>query len=114
MKRWLKVGLFLFLIVVTVVLVGAGWYIGKAIPLGTGYAAKYLCSSVYISHRDPETVFREDIAPVHFLYKIIKAHTTVENGIKSAEARSLGLSNPEPYTVKGVGVHWSQGLPMRC
>ncbi len=103
MKRWLKVILFIFLIVVTVVLAGAGWYIGKAIPIGTGYAAKYLCSSVYISHRDPETVFREDIAPVHFLYKIIKAHTTVENGIKSAEARSLGIFKSKAIYREGCG-----------
>ncbi len=41
------------------------WYLSKAAPIGSGYVAKYLCSSTYISQRDPVTVFKQDIIPVN-------------------------------------------------
>ena len=37
----------------------AGWYLAKAMPIGTGYVAKYLCTSTFLSERDPQTVFVE-------------------------------------------------------
>ncbi|EFK10022.1 conserved hypothetical protein [delta proteobacterium NaphS2] len=37
----------------------------KAGPIGSGFVSKYLCSSTFISHRDPEVVFREDVVPVN-------------------------------------------------
>jgi len=31
------------------VLGGAGWYLNRAMPIGSGYVARYICSSVFIS-----------------------------------------------------------------
>ena len=35
-----------------------------AVPLATGYVAKYLCSSTFVSNRDPKTVYAEDVLPI--------------------------------------------------
>jgi hypothetical protein len=103
MKRWLKFALISLALICSVLIAGAGWYISKAIPIGTGYAAKYLCSSVYISQREPEIVFRDDIAPVHFLYSIIDADTRTENGLKVAVADSFGFFKSKAVFREGSG-----------
>ena len=57
MKRGVK----RILAVVGVLLIGLAiavvWFLAQAMPIGTGYVAKYLCSSTFISKRDPQTVF---------------------------------------------------------
>jgi len=55
-----------------VLLVAAGWFMVKAMPIGTGYVAKYLCTSTFMSGRDPQTVFVEDIKPVNPLTKVVR------------------------------------------
>ena len=52
--------------------VAAGWFLAKAMPIGTGYVAKYLCTSTFLSKRDPQTVFVEDIKPVNPLAKVVR------------------------------------------
>ena len=71
MKRWLKIGLVGICIVLITAIIAFGWYFSKAAPIGTGYVAKYLCSSTFISKRDPKIVFKEDVAPVNPLAKIV-------------------------------------------
>ena len=65
MKRWMKIILSVLSVILITVIVGAAWYLTEAIPIGTGYAAKYLCSGVFISKRKPVKVFQDDIKPVH-------------------------------------------------
>jgi len=60
-------------VLVLLLIIVAGWYLSRAIPIGTGYVAKYLCSSTFISGRDPVSVFEEDIKPVNPLAKVIKS-----------------------------------------
>lgn len=50
----------------------AGWFMVKAMPIGTGYVAKYLCTSTFLSGRDPQTVFAEDIKPVNPLAGVVR------------------------------------------
>lgn len=64
MKRGLKITLYGFGLILIAVMVGGGWCLSKALPIGTGFVAKYLCSSVFISKRNQEKVFREDIVPM--------------------------------------------------
>jgi len=53
----------------------AAWFLAKAMPIGTGYVAKYLCTSTFLSKRDPQVVFVEDIKPVNPLAKLISWDT---------------------------------------
>jgi len=55
-----------------VLAVAAGWFMVKAMPIGTGYVAKYLCTSTFLSRRDPQTVFVEDIKPVNPLARVVR------------------------------------------
>ncbi len=48
--------------IVVVLLLGYGiYYLWQNGPIGTGYTAKMLCSSVFVSMRDPEAVLSEDL-----------------------------------------------------
>src|SRR5512136_2565265 len=71
------------------VLGGAGWYLNRAMPIGTGYVARYICSSVFISHRDPQTAYREDVAPINPLAGIIDIE--IDSAQKKVVASSFGL-----------------------
>ena len=83
-------------------LVGAGWYLAKALPIGTGYAAKYICSSVFISQRDAQIVFREDVAPVANPFsRIIKV--TVDSVHKTVTAHIFGFFSSKAIYREGCG-----------
>jgi len=72
MKRALRRVLNLLMVLGLILVVAAGWYLAKAMPIGTGYVAKYLCTSTFLSQRDPQTVFVEDVKPVNPLAKIVR------------------------------------------
>ena len=71
MKRWLKIGLIGTGAVLILVLGVIVWFLSLALPIGAGFAAKYLCSSTFISQRNPDIVFEEDVAPINPLFKPI-------------------------------------------
>jgi hypothetical protein len=68
LKKKVLIGIGILLLLV---LMGGGWYLSMAVPIGTGYAARYICSSVFTSHRNPQITYREDVAPINPLSKII-------------------------------------------
>ena len=70
MKRWVKRSLFAAGIALIIVLVAAGWYLSDTLPISTGHTAKTVCSNVFISGREAADGFKEDIAPLHFLFEI--------------------------------------------
>jgi CubicO group peptidase (beta-lactamase class C family) len=61
MKKTGKRILYGVLIVFGAVIIGASVYINSLMPIITGYAAKNLCSAVFISARDPENVEALDL-----------------------------------------------------
>jgi CubicO group peptidase (beta-lactamase class C family) len=65
MPRWLKWTLFIAGGAIVFATATSGWYLSQAGPVASGFVAKYLCSSTFISRRNPETVFQHDIAPVN-------------------------------------------------
>jgi hypothetical protein len=86
-KKTIVIGIGVLLVLV---FAGAGWYLSMAVPLGTGYAAKYICSSVFISHRDPQTTYREEVEPINPLAKIIQVEE-IDRVQKKVVASSFGL-----------------------
>ena len=89
MKRGVKIILIGSAVVLISVVVTSGWLFSKAIPLGTGFVAKYICSSTFISNRDPEIVFREEVEPVNILAKVVDFRINREQ--KSVTSTSFGL-----------------------
>jgi hypothetical protein len=58
------------ILIVTGILIMGGaavfvWLLSAAMPIGTGYVAKYLCTSTFVSQRDPVRTFDEDVRPVN-------------------------------------------------
>lgn len=50
--------------------------------VGTGYAAKIICSNVFIAGRDADVVLRDDVqAPGHPLLRLVKAEVDLDDGL---------------------------------
>ena len=108
MGRWIKLILFGVGIILTLALVGAGWYLYNAMPIGTGHAAKTLCSNIFISGRNPDTVFDEDIAPVHFLFAITDFE--VDRAARTVSADAYGFVRLKALYREGCGCTIVRGL----
>lgn len=95
MKNRMKIiGLLLVLLLVVVIVLV--WFRPKdydpvtmyrAAPIGTGYAAKMLCSGVFVSGRQPDSLWNEDLS----LMRNNLIRGTVDYTRKSAEAHILGI-----------------------
>ncbi len=79
--------------VAVIVVAGAGWLYVKPpelLRIGDGYAAKIVCSNVFLAGRDANTVLAEDVqAPGNPLLRLIRVH--VDEAGKQVTARMLGL-----------------------
>lgn len=89
MQRSVRYGIFGVVAVAVLALIGLGLAFVKAMPIGTGYVAKYICSSTFISQRDPQTVFREDVVPVNPLARLVDFDIDPDG--QSVRADSFGL-----------------------
>jgi CubicO group peptidase (beta-lactamase class C family) len=89
MKRGVKIVLTLAAVLLITAALAAGWLFSKAAPIGAGFVAKYLCSSTFISGRDPEIVFEEDVKPVNPLAQIV--NFKIDRKQKSVSSSSFGL-----------------------
>lgn len=108
MKRGTKailIGLGIFLFAIFTV---AGWYLSNTLPIGTGHAAKTICSNVFIAKRNPDIVYQEDIAPVHFLFKLIDYK--VDTVQKTVISDSFGFIKLKAIYRDGCGCTIVKGL----
>ena len=101
MKRGLKVSLIGIGVILTAMLAALVWFLSNALPLGAGFAAKYLCSSTFISKRDPAIVFQEDVAPINPIS--IAIDWQVDPAQKSASADAYGLFPATAIYREGCG-----------
>jgi hypothetical protein len=101
MKPRIKRSVFAGGVILVAAIIAAGWYLSNTLPIGTGHVAKTICSNVFISKRNPETVFREDIAPVHFLFVITKFD--VNKAEKSVTSTSYGFFETKAIFREGCG-----------
>ena len=108
MRKWLKRILFAVGITLVIVLAGAGWYLSDTLPIGTGHTAKTICSNVFISGRDAQDVFKEDIAPLHFLFAITDFEVDLE--AKSVSSDAFGFAERRAVYREGRGCTIVNGL----
>lgn len=93
--RWL-IGL------VVVVLAGASYFLASALPIGTGFSARYLCTAVFEQGENPDVVFEREVAPEHPLF----ASTSFEVNPtqRFVEARAIfGLGAARAFHRRGFG-----------
>lgn len=86
----------LFFLIVLVLIIGvlsfALYFIYGAMPIGTGYTAKYLCSQVFLAGRDAGPVFEHDVKPTNALFSLITYQVDYEN--KQVTAMGFGFLRP--------------------
>jgi CubicO group peptidase (beta-lactamase class C family) len=89
MKPWKKVALLAAGVLLAVLAATTAYLASKTLPIGTGYVAKYLCSSTFVSVRDPGTVFEEDVKPVNPIAKLVTYEIDHTNRLVTADAFGL-------------------------
>ena len=96
MRRYYRFAAWTLSLLSLVVLVGASWLIVSPpalLSVGAGYAAKIVCSSVFVSGRDPAEVLAEDVqAPGHPLLRLMRQDVDLAG--KTVTTRLLGLFAP--------------------
>jgi len=112
---FLKVVLILFILIFG----AAAYYIYFALPIGTGYTAKYLCSSIFVTGNGEVETFEEDIRPGNILFRLVSS--SVDYDKKTVTSRGLGLFHEKTAVYReGLGstlmiggdVEWDvSGLP---
>ncbi|MBW9116764.1 serine hydrolase [Rhizobium cauense] len=92
------------LLLVVIVAMGAAWlYVSppELLRVGDGYAAKIICSNVFLAGRDPQQVLYEDVqAPGNPLLRLVRV--AVDEQEKRVTARILGLFAPGYAIYRGA------------
>lgn len=70
-------------------LVAVIYYLNGALAIGTGYAAKYVCSQTFLAGRDAVSVFEYDVKPTHILFRPVKI--IVDEQKKEVTAAAFGF-----------------------
>lgn len=86
MKRSVKYILTGIAVILCAAIAATGWYLSRAMPIGAGFVAKYICSAVFISRRDAATVFAEDVSPINPLARFIDYRIDAEKQWVDADA----------------------------
>lgn len=101
-KRWLiPLSLFVLLLVFAVI------YLGPRLPIISGYAAKNLCSCVFVAGRDTEWAVGEDLN-----FSLVKyASSSVDMGDQSVTSSVLGFGTQKAIFREGLGCALLADLP---
>lgn len=89
-------------IVGLIVLAGIGygiWFVWPRLPIITAYAAKGMCSSVFLANKPPERIIAEDLS----FFPINLALTRVDFEEKSATSTVFGLARRKAVFREGHG-----------
>ena len=96
MKKLLKRSLWLLLLAIIVVAVVFAW---PRLPIITAFAAKNMCSCVFIADRDPASVKSQDMS----FFPISLAKTRINEAEKSVTASLFGLARRKAVYRQGLG-----------
>jgi len=96
-----------FALLALALLIGTGlgygaYLLSHLVPIGTAYAAKTLCSGVFVTGRPADDVIREDVvADNHLLLRVVSMSVDVTR--RAATARFLGLAPRTAVYRPGLG-----------
>lgn len=98
----LRRALLLALLLVAAASAYGGWKLYRLAPIGSAYAAKMLCSGVFVAGRQPESVISEDIlADNTWLLRLVRPQLDRDN--RRAWATFLGFARREAQFRPGLG-----------
>lgn len=101
--RFLKVTGSILLLAILAVIFWLGFRPPELLKVGTGYAAKIVCSNVFLANRDPQEVLALDVqAPGHPLLKFVDI--SVDNTSETAISHIFGFFAPSKAVYRsGLG-----------
>ncbi len=82
-----------------VVVAGITWFIWPRLPIITAFAAKGMCSSVFLAGKSPDRVESEDLS----FFPISAAKCKIDYEEKSVTARVLGIAKRKAVFREGLG-----------
>jgi CubicO group peptidase (beta-lactamase class C family) len=96
MTRFYRLAAWLLSLLILFVLIGSSWLFvapPSLLLVGSGYAAKIVCSSAFVSGRDPGEVLAVDVqAPGHWLLTLMRQSVDLEQ--KTVTVHLMGLFAP--------------------
>ena len=101
MKTWVKRGVGALAVLLAGFTIVTVWYFVRAAPVGTGFTAKYLCSSTFIAGQAPENACSEDVAPVNPLARLV--HWRIDRQRMTVTADILGFFKATALYRQGCG-----------
>jgi CubicO group peptidase (beta-lactamase class C family) len=96
MKKSIKRILWILLVVLILVV---GWFAWPRLPIITAFAAKGMCSSVFLADKSPERIATEDLS----FFPISLAKCKIDYEEKSVTAKVLGLAKRKAVYREGLG-----------
>jgi CubicO group peptidase (beta-lactamase class C family) len=96
MKKLFKRVLWIFLIALIIFIT---WFAWPRVPIITAFAAKGMCSSVFLAEKNPDRVAAEDLS----FFPISLARCKIDYSEKSVTARVLGLAERKAVYREGLG-----------
>ena len=90
----------IILVFILIMIAGATWFVWPRLPIITAFAAKGMCSSVFLAEKAPDRVQTEDLS----FFPINLAKTTVNFEEKSATSTVFGLARRKAIFREGNGV----------
>jgi len=81
------------------ILAVATWFVWPRLPIITAYAAKGMCSSVFLANKSPERVASEDLS----FFPISLAKSKIDYNEKSVTCRVFGLAKRKAIYREGLG-----------
>jgi CubicO group peptidase (beta-lactamase class C family) len=88
-----------FLLLLIAVVVAGVYYCWQAFPIISGYGAKNLCSAIYLQHRNPKDVIKEDLGD----FPISLGSYSINEKDSSVTATVWGLAKKKAIYRKGIG-----------
>jgi len=104
MKKLIKRILWILLIAI---LVFATWFAWPRLPIMTAFAAKGMCSSVFLAEKEPERVNAEDLS----FFPISLAKCKIDYEEKSVTSKVFGLAKRKAIYREGLGTVLLLDLP---
>lgn len=67
----------------------AAYFVGEALPIGTGFTARFLCTHTFVQQREADIVFEREVKPEHPLFSVV--NYDIDYDKKTVTAKGLGF-----------------------
>jgi CubicO group peptidase (beta-lactamase class C family) len=85
--------------ILALLLIGGIWYAWRAFPVISGYGSKNMCSAVFLQHRSPKDILREDLGT----FPLSLGSFTVNEKDSSVTGSVFGFAKRKTIYRKGIG-----------